>query len=189
MPDWVAPAATDAGYWLLVVSLVAAAVAAWATNFVTLPGNWLVVAIAIGGAVFAYDGEPFLSWAAVGVLFALAVVGEGVEFLASAAGAAKHGASRRGVTLSIVGAMAGSLLGAGVGVPVPVVGPLLGAVLGGAVGAFAGAYLGEWWKRDRQHRDRMSIAAAAFGGRMVGTVGKLLVGSVMLVVFTVALFL
>ena len=189
MPSWVSDVAADAGYWLMIAGLIAAAAAAWAANFVTLPGNWLVVVIAVGAYFITTGDGPLMSLGAIGLLLGLAVVGEGVEFAASAAGAAKKGASRRGVTLSIVGAMGGSLAGAGAGVPIPVVGPLIGAVVGGALGAFAGAYLGEWWKRDRQHRDRVSIAAAALSGRLVGTVGKLLVGSVMLVVFAVALFL
>ena len=189
MPDWAPDLAIETGYWLSITLLIVAAIAGWASNFITLPGNWIVVALAIGAALFEADGEPVLSWTAVAILLALGLAGEGLEFLASAAGAKKQGASRRGVVLAIAGAMTGSLVGAGAGVPIPVVGPLVGAVLGGGIGAFGGAYLGEWWKRDRSHRDRMSIAAAAFGGRLVGTLGKLAVGSVMLVVFIVGLFL
>ena len=189
MPDWASDFAVDAGYWSIFATLIVSVAGSWALNFITLPGNWLIVAIAIGAAALPYDGQPFVSWAGVIVLLVLAAIGEGLEFLASAAGAAKQGASKRGVSLSILVAMVGSVLGAGAGVPVPVVGPLIGAVLGGGLGAFVGAYLGEAWKRGRAHRDRLSIAKAAFNGRLVGTVGKLLVGAIMVVVFVVALFL
>lgn len=187
--DWTASVALDVGYWATVVGLIVSAVALWATNFITLPGNWFVLALAIA-AVFIHigDHQPCMSWAGVVVLGVLAVVGEVLEFFASAAGAAKQGASRRGVILAVAGAMGGSLAGATIGVPVPVVGPLLGALVGGGLGAFGGAYLGEWWKRDRQHRDRLAVAKAAFSGRLLGTLGKLLVGSVMLVVFAVGIF-
>ena len=188
MPQWVLDTATDAGYWTMIVLLVVAAAAAWASNFITLPGNWLVLLIAIGAWFIVADGDRVMSLAGIVVLLVLACLGELLEFLASAAGAAKQGGSKRGVALSIVGAMGGSIGGAMLGVPIPVVGSLVTAVLGGAIGAFAGAYLGEAWKRSKQHRDRLAIARAAFSGRLVGTVGKLLVGSVMLVVFTVALF-
>ena len=188
MPDWASELAVDTGYWTMIVLLLVAAVAAWLSNFVTLPGNWLVVAIAVGAAFIVADGERLISLAGVIALFLLALAGEGLEFLASAAGAAKQGASRRGLLLSIAGAMGGSIGGAMLGVPIPLVGPLITAILGGALGAFFGAYLGEAWKKTHQHADRVTIAKAAFNGRLVGTVGKLLVGSVMLVVFAVAMF-
>jgi uncharacterized protein YqgC (DUF456 family) len=115
------------------------------------------------------------------VIAGLAVAGEIIEFAAGAAGAAKQGASRRGVALSIVGAIAGSIAGLAAGVPIPVVGPLIGAVFGGAAGAFAGAYVGEAWK-GRQEQDRLAAGRGAFVGRLWGTAGKLAVGAIMLAI-------
>ena len=91
------------------------------------------------------------------------------------------GASRRSVALSLVGAAAGSITGAVVGFPVPIVGPILAAVLGGGMGAFGGAYIGEKWK-GRGHAESVTVGQMAFVGRVLGTVGKLAVGLLMVVV-------
>jgi hypothetical protein len=171
-------------YYMLAILLVLACGGAWLTNLVTLPGNWIVVGLA---ALFAWllpeaaDGGRGMDWTTVLVLLGLAAAGEVIEFAASAAGAAKQGASRRGVMLSIGGAMVGSIAGLAVGVPIPVIGSLVAAVVGGAAGAFAGAYLGEAWKGSEEGQ-RRAVGRGAFIGRLWGTAGKLAVGAIMLVV-------
>lgn len=170
--DWI--------YYVCGLVLLLANCACWAATFFTLPGNWVIVALA---ALFAYflPEQPSglgMSWWAVGALALLAGIGELLEFSAGAAGAAKEGASRRSMALSLVGAAVGSILGAIVGVPIPIVGPIFAALGGGAAGAFAGAYLGETWKGRADH-EKMAISKAALIGRLLGTVGKLLVGIAM----------
>jgi len=172
-------------YYLLALLFVLACGGAWLTNLVTLPGNWFVVAFA---ALYTWQlpetpTERGMTWATVFVLIGLAVAGEIIEFAASAAGAAKQGASRRGVALSIVGAMVGSIAGLAVGIPVPVIGSLVAAVVGGAGGAFAGAYLGEAWK-GREEDQRVAAGRGAFVGRLWGTAAKLAVGAIMLAIVT-----
>jgi hypothetical protein len=158
-------------------------------NLVALPGNWIVVGAA---ALFAWllpvEAGRGISWTTVAVLLGLAVFGEVVEFVAGAAGAARQGASRRAIVLSIVGAVAGSIVGLGIGAPIPIIGSLVMAVLGGAGGAFAGAYLGETWK-GRDEPERLAAGRGAFFGRIWGTVGKLAVGAVMLAIVTYDAFL
>jgi uncharacterized protein YqgC (DUF456 family) len=172
------------GYYAYASVLVAACVVAWLLNLVALPGNWLIVG---GAALFAWllpveDGRG-VTWAMVIVLAVLAIVGEIIEFVAGAAGAAKQGASRRAVVLSMAGAILGSIAGVIVGapIPIPIIGPLVTAILGGAAGAFAGAYLGEAWK-GRDEPARTAAGRGAFFGRIWGTVGKFAVGAVMLAV-------
>jgi uncharacterized protein len=169
-------------YYLWALLLVAACGVAWLTSLVTLPGNWIIVGLC---AVFAWLVSPAkgggITWTTVAVLIGLAVLGEVVEFAASAGGAAKQGASKRGVALSMAGAFVGSLAGLFVGLPIPIVGQFVMALLGGAAGAFFGAYLGEAWK-GRPHEHRVAAGRGAFTGRIWGTVGKLAVGAVMLVV-------
>lgn len=184
---------------LIGVFLVLLAIASWATNAVSMPGNWGIVLIAAIAAVFIPSrfGEPqtstidevtmLMDWPTVVVLLLLAGLGEALEMIAGAAGAAKKGASRRSVALSLVGAMAGSIAGAMAGVPIAVVGSLIAAVLGGAIGAFGGAYLGEYWKGVATHEDRVAIGSAAFTGKIAGTAAKILVGAVMCAVFAVSL--
>jgi uncharacterized protein YqgC (DUF456 family) len=122
-----------------------------------------------------------VTWKVVIALAALALVGEAIEFVAGAAGAAKQGASRRAIVLSLMGAIIGSIVGLSIGLPVPVIGSLVMAIFGGAAGAFAGAYLGEAWK-GRDEPARTAAGRGAFFGRIWGTVGKFAVGAVMLAV-------
>jgi uncharacterized protein YqgC (DUF456 family) len=128
-------------------------------------------------------------WTA-GAVVALAVLGEVIELAAGAAGAAKSGGSRRGMLLAVVGAMGGSIAGAilGVAIPIPLVGPLIGAIVGGGLGAFGGAYAGEAWK-GKSEEQRLAVSTAAMLGRVFGTVGKLGIGAIMVVVTTVAVFI
>jgi uncharacterized protein YqgC (DUF456 family) len=177
-------------YYTLAVLLVLLNVCALATNLLTLPGNWFIVALTVLFAVFIHlPSGPGISLGSVAVVVGLALLGELIELAAGAAGAAKTGGSRRGMILSVAGAMVGSIVGAmlGVFIPIPLIGPLIGAVAGGAIGAFAGAYAGEAWK-GRSEDERMAVSMAAMAGRVLGTVGKLGIGAVMVVVTAVAVF-
>lgn len=176
-------------YYTLAVLLIAGGAVCWLANLVTLPGNWALLALAALFVFFASEeAGRGVTWTTVGILAGLAVAGEIIEFAAGAAGAAKQGASRRSIVLSLVGGIAGSIAGATAGVPIPVVGSLLGALVGGSVGAFGGAYLGEL-SSERPHATGVAVGRAAFFGRLWGTVGKFAVGAVMLGVLTVdALF-
>ena len=162
--------------------------AAWVSTLFTAPGNWIIVGATALLAAFYHDpAGPGLSWWVVGAVAVLAGLGELIEFGAGAAGAAKEGGSRRGMILAIAGAAVGSIAGAIVGVPVPIVGSLIAALGGGAVGAFCGAYLGETWK-GKSTSETLAVSKAALIGRLLGTVGKLAVGVVMIVVITTDAF-
>lgn len=169
-------------YYVWAALLVALGVAAWMTTLVTLPGNWLIVAAA---ALFAWllpeEAGRGIAGTTIVVLTGLAVAGEVIEFGAGAAGAAKTGASRRAVVLSLVGAALGSVAGLTIGAPIPILGSFVMAVVGGAAGAFAGAYLGETWK-GREEGERIAAGRGALVGRLWGTAGKLTAGAVMLAV-------
>ena len=158
-------------YYPSVLLLVVLCIAAWLTSLFTLPGNWLVVALAAGFAwLFPHEAGRGIGWVTVGVAAGLAVLGEVIEFVAGAAGAAKQGASRRAVALALVGAMLGSIAGVLIGTPVPVIGSFIMALVGGAAGAFAGAYLGEMWK-GRTEDERIAAGQGAFVGKIWGTLG------------------
>jgi uncharacterized protein YqgC (DUF456 family) len=177
-------------YYFWATALLIANGLAWCGNLFALPGNWVVVALT---ALFVWlvptrnSQSPAMSWTVVIVIIVLAVVGEMLEFLAGAAGAAKHGASRRSVILSVLGAIVGSCSGVTVGLPLPLVGSVIGAVIGGAIGAFAGAYLGETWK-GRDADVSVRVAQGAFAGRLWGTAAKLAVGAVIVVIVTFSSF-
>lgn len=176
-------------YYVGATLLMFGASVAWITNFFALPGNWFIVGLAalFAWAVMPINGGAGITWQTVGLLAVIAGGGEVLEMVAGAYGAAKQGASRRGVALALIGTLAGSITGAIIGFPVPVVGPILGAVAGGAAGAFAGAYLGEMWKHGSSDRS-VSVGWGALIGRLLGTVGKLAVGAVIVVVLAIRAF-
>jgi uncharacterized protein YqgC (DUF456 family) len=84
----------------------------------------------------------------------------------------------------------GSLLGGIVGlfVPIPVIGQIVGPIVCAGLGALAGAVIGEQWK-GRDLDESLNIGHAAFWGRLIGTLGKILVGCVMLALIIVSLII
>ena len=172
-------------YYLCVLLLLLAMGAAWFANFFALPGNWVIVALAaLFAFVFPVASGRGVHWVTVAVGAGLAVVGELIEVSAGAAGARQSGASRRAMLLALAGTMVGSLLGAFAAIPIPIAGPIIGAVGGGAIGAFAGAYVGET-AIGRSAEQSFAAGKGALVGRLLGTLGKLLIGVVLFVVIAV----
>jgi uncharacterized protein len=159
----------------------------WLLNWLSLPGNWLIV---LSVAAYAWwgpaDGRLAIGWPVVVVLAVLSALGEVIEFAAGAAGVARAGGSRRAALLALGGSLVGSVIGALVGVPIPLVGSLVGILLGAALGALFGAALGEYWK-GRDASQSWLVGHAAFWGRLLGTGGKLLIGAVLVAIVFSAL--
>ncbi len=149
---------------LLLALLVLACVVGLCMIPFGLPGTWLIV---VGSALFGwFDHWQRYQWTACLVLIAAATVGEVLEQLITAKGAARYGASRAGAW----GAFLGSFVGALLGVPIPV--PLLGSVVGAFVGAFAGAVLAELASR-RTTKEAVTAGWGALLGRALATAFKL----------------
>jgi uncharacterized protein len=161
---------------LLAIMLVLVCVVSWGANLIALPGNWAAVAaLALYSWLAPAEGRFAIGIGAVIAAFACSLLGEVVEFLASAVGASRAGASRRATVYAVIGSMVGAMLGAVVGVPVPVVGSVLAAILFGGLGATAGAMYGEW-TNGKPWRESWTIGHAAFWGRTTGTIGKMVAG-------------
>jgi uncharacterized protein YqgC (DUF456 family) len=161
----------------------------WALNFTGLPGNWLLICLAAAYAVFmGSESQLGIGWLAIVLLLALALAGEAIEFLAGAVGVSKSGGSKRGAALAVVGSILGGIAGmfVGAGIPIPVIGSLIAAMLFAGFGALAGAVAGEQWK-GRDLDESLRIGQAAFWSRLWGTLGKALVGAVMVVLVLLAL--
>jgi len=171
------------------VLLVVLLLIGWGLTVIGMPGNWLIV---VATAVYAWlvppDSALALGWPVVLLILGLAVLGEVLESLASAFGAAKGGGSKRAAVLALAGSIIGGIAGLFVGVPIPVVGSLFAALLFGGLGALAGAMVGETWK-GRDLDESWRVGKAAFWGRLLGTLTKSITGSVMVVVTVVALAL
>jgi uncharacterized protein YqgC (DUF456 family) len=85
-----------------------------------------------------------------------------------------------------MGSIIGSMVGLIVGVPLSLIGSVIAAVLFAGLGAMAGAALGEiWCGQDLDTTWR--IAKGAFWGRLAGTLGKIILGAVMIVVVVTAM--
>jgi uncharacterized protein len=163
-----------------------------ACGFLTLlglPGNWLMIAAtAVYACLVPAHSPAAIGWKTVMALIVLAALGEVVELLAGAVGTARVGGSRRGAVLALIGSIVGGILGIFIGLPVPIVGSILAVVLFAALGAMVGAILGEAWS-GKSIGTSWHIAKAAFWGRLTGTVCKLLLGIVMVVIVVMTLLL
>jgi uncharacterized protein YqgC (DUF456 family) len=121
------------------------------------------------------------SWTTLCVAAGPAVLGEVLEMVLGAAGARQAGGSKRAAALAIIGSFVGGIIGTAL--PVPLVGTLIGACLG----AFGGSLLGDVWA-GRPLFQSVKAGQGAAVGRFWGTVAKLAVGAVMVVILAVAAF-
>lgn len=152
-----------------IVLLLSACAVALFTLILGLPGTILIVAFAL---LYAWATDfALVQWSTIGWLALLAVIAEGLEFLASGAGAAGARPSRRVTAGALLGAFAGGIVGA----------PFffgIGALFGALAGAFAGAFLAvrsEGGSVD----DSVNTGLAAMRGRLLGFVVKSSIAVVM----------
>ena len=177
--------------WLWSLLLLVVLVCCWALNIVGLPGNWInLAAVAISAWLMPDAHRADVGWIVVGILIFLAVLGEIVEFAAGSAGATTAGGSKRGAVLAMIGAMIGGVVGLIVGafIPVPIVGSIVVSLLLSALGSLLGAMAGEKWK-GRDLEESFWVGHAAFWGRLLGTVGKIAVGAMMIIVATAGMLI
>jgi uncharacterized protein len=87
----------------------------------------------------------------------------------------------RAAALAIVGSLGGGIMGTAL--PVPIVGTLIGACLG----AFIGSPLGDLWT-GRPLFPSFEAGWGAAVGRFWGTVSKLAIGGIIVVILAVATF-
>ena len=174
-------------YILFALLLILVLLACWSLDLLGMPGNWLMAgATAVYAWLVPAQSPAALGWKTVAALLVLAALGEIVELLAAALGVAKAGGSRRGAAMALAGSLVGGVIGIFVGVPIPLVGSVVAAVLFAALGAMAGAALGET-AAGRDAGTSWRVAKRAFWGRLAGTLGKIILGAVMIVVVIAAL--
>ncbi|MDH3515095.1 MAG: DUF456 domain-containing protein [Gammaproteobacteria bacterium] len=153
--------------WILAVVLVIVGLAG--LFFPVIPGAVLV----FGGLVVAAwaDDFAYAGWGTLTVLGVLAVLTYPADFLASAFGARRYGASPRAVAGAVIGAVVGIFFG------------LVGVLLG----PFFGAVIGEY--SAQRHLGR--AGRAGFGatvGIVLGTAAKLALAFTMLGIFAIVRF-
>jgi hypothetical protein len=114
------------------------------------------------------------------VLVVISAIAESLEFLLGITWARRYGASKRGVTASIIGGVIGALL------LTPV---FLG--LGALIGSFLGALLGAFVVEILNQKDLKPAARAGFGammGRLTGLFAKGLCGLAMVIISLMAIY-
>jgi len=160
---------------MAIILLILGALISLPLTAVGLPGAWILIAGA--GLWKSLDPAASIGWGAIGVAFALAALGEALEWGLSARYTTKYGGSRRAGW----GAILGGLVGAVVGVPIPIV----GSIIGSFVGAFLGALLAEY-SLDRGHSQAGRVAWGALVGRVLATAAKVGLGVVLAVILIVS---
>lgn len=129
-----------------------------------LPGTWVMIAAAMG---YGYLADAPIGFPTLVMVFALAIVGEIIEFTLAARYTRKYGGSRRAGW----GAIIGGIIGAIVGVPVPIIGSVIGAF----AGAFLGALVAER-TRGVTTTDATRVATGALLGRAAAVAAKSAIG-------------
>jgi len=154
--------------WVLVVALVLVGLAG--AVLPALPGVPLVFA---GLWLAAWiDGYANVSGWTIGVLGVLTLLAMAVDFVATALGAKRVGASRQ----AIAGAALGTFVGVFFGLPGLLLGPFIGAVAG------------EMIARGRMGQ-AMGVGIATWMGLLFGTLAKLALSLAMVGIFVAAYFL
>jgi len=158
-----------------VVLLSLCSVAGLALVALGLPGLWLICAVVLGFGLLT--GFHAIGFVTIGIMVALALLGELLELWLGFGLARRYGGSPRAGW----GALLGGLVGAVVGVPVPVVGSVIGAILG----CFAGAMLFEY-ATTRTPGTAVLAGWGALLGRVAASAVKVALGIVMAIVAIVA---
>lgn len=139
-----------------------------------LPGTWVMIAATAAFAWLRWGQEQFsYGWWTLAALLGLAILGELVEFAASALGSRQVGGSKRGAAISIATAIVGAILGSFL-IPIPIVGTLIGA----AIGAGAGASIGDKWAGRTWAETAQGFKGAALG-KLSGAAVKLIIAATM----------
>jgi uncharacterized protein YqgC (DUF456 family) len=152
----------------------------WVSIIFNLPGTWLMVLVSV--LIEWWQPGTFLyGWTVLGIAGSFAILGEVIEFILGAIGSRRAGGSPRGAALAIIGSIIGAVLGTAL--PVPIVGTLIGACLG----AFVGSVVGDLWA-GRPLFQSVRAGGGAAVGRFWGTIAKLVVGAVIVVLLGLAAF-
>lgn len=165
--------------WTVLLGATLVGLSGIALTAITLPGCWLIALVSLGLSIWKPE---MVSWWATGIVLGLALVGEALELGASALGAAKGGASRKGAIGAVIGSLIGAIGGA------PFLFPI-GSIAGAALGAGGGALIAERGLNGKTWKDSAKAGGGAAIGRFVAVVLKtgIAAGLAILLVLSVAI--
>jgi len=143
---------------ILEIIFIVAVVASLFSNFFGVPGNFLILLSSLFyGIVTNFAAYSF---AFVITLFLVTLLIEFLEYLLIVLSARKYGASKWGITGSIIGGIGGAISGA-------FFTPVVGAIIGSIIGVFAGATFLEFFK-SYNIREALLSGVGAFLGKIGG---------------------
>ncbi len=143
-----------------------------------VPGTFVIVADALVYGWLTEFNE--ITWSFLGILLAIAVAAEVVEFVLGAATAGKYGASKTGMLGAIVGGFFGAIWATAIL-------PFIGTIIGAFVGAFVGAALFEYGV-SRDWDKSLRVGFGAFLGSLGGKLTKIAAGVAMVVMVGFRIF-
>lgn len=141
-------------------------------NIFGLPANWFILGLAALWK-FANPFDTQLGYFYWAIMFGLAILGEVLETALQLVKARKYGSSSSGAFAGMIGAIIGAI----------VMAPLfwgIGAFAGALAGAWTGCFCMELLKGRRSH-EALNAAFGTMLGRLLGTVLKIAVGTIMIV--------
>jgi uncharacterized protein YqgC (DUF456 family) len=131
-----------------------------------IPGTPLILIGAIAHRL--YFGAASADLWILAILVLLTLFSIGVDYLASTLGAKKLGATWRGMTGAVVGALVGLFFS----IPGILLGPFIGAFLFELIGGY-------------EYRKALKAGLGAFLGLLAGTLGKIAISVVMITLFLI----
>lgn len=144
-----------------------------ALNLVGLFGNWVILPAAV--AAYFLTGMEHFTIGGLVLALIFAIIGELIEALASAWGAARFGGGKGSATAAIAGCILGGIFGT------PWF-PLVGTLVGACLGAFAAAALWEYIRLERTMDAAVWTGVGAAVGRVAGLLAKFCMGLAILAV-------
>jgi len=150
---------------LIIIATVISAGLIW----FNLPGSFLMLLFI---SIWAWIGEfALISLTELGIILALLILLEVMEFALSGLAARYTGAEKRSAFLAIVGGLLGTII----------LGSLF-FIAGALIGLFLGSYLGAYWGEKQAGKTAVEARKAALGALMGSVAGKLLKSSVTIVI-------
>lgn len=148
------------------------------SNFFSVPGNLL---IAVNSFIYGLITDfAQYSFTFILTLFAIFLLVEFLEYLLIIVSARKYGASKWGITGSIIGGIGGAISGA-------FITPVLGAIIGSIVGVFLGATILEFIK-SYNIKESLLSGIGAFVGKLGGLSVKMCGAITMIIMIAYKIF-
>jgi len=150
---------------LIIIATVISAGLIW----FNLPGSFLMLLFI---SIWAWTGEfALISMTELGIILALLILLEVMEFALSGLAARYTGAEKRSAFLAIVGGLLGTII----------LGSLF-FIAGALIGLFLGSYLGTYWGEKQAGKTAVEARKAALGALMGSVAGKLLKSAATIVI-------